>query len=152
MNEDRANETPRLSSQIELAAYLSFVALLALVIGLSFESAARQSLPGAIASLLLVPLMLSFAFRRINVWTPSKRLILLGNLCLASIALSAVLPFLAYLFSSPPSHGATPIITNVLAWITIALLSLYTLALVVTLFVAFINRLQRNAADSQTNA
>lgn len=66
MNEDRANEAPRPLSQVELAAYLSVVAIVALFIGLSFESAVRQSLPGAIAGLLLAPLMLSLAFRRIN--------------------------------------------------------------------------------------
>jgi hypothetical protein len=112
---------------------------------------ARQSLPVAIASLLLVPLLLSLAFRRINAWTPSSRMNLLLILSLMSLIAYIVAPLCIQglvrlnILPSPPSPDVMVIIADILAWTTVAALALYTLALGVTLLLALANRLQRNA-------
>jgi hypothetical protein len=151
MNEDQPTAPPESLTLVGLAWRMSGLTLLALWIGLNFTSMARQSLPVAIVSLLLVPLLLSLAFRRINAWTPSSRMNLLLILSLVSLIACIVVPFgisglvRVNILSSPPSPGVKAIIADILAWVTVALLALYTLALGVTLLLALANRLQRNA-------
>jgi hypothetical protein len=151
MNEDQPTAPPKSLTLVGLAWRMSGLTLLALWIGLNFTSMARQSLPVAIASLLLVPLLLSLAFRRINAWTPSSRMNLLLILSLVSLIAYTVVPLCIQglvrvnILSSPPSPGVLAIIADILAWVTVAILALYTLALGVTLLLALANRLQRNA-------
>jgi hypothetical protein len=151
MNEDQPAAPPASLTLVGLAWRMSALTLLALWIGLNFTAMERQSLPGAIVSLLLVPLLLSLAFRRINAWTPSSRMNLLLMLSLVSLVACIVVPLcvhglvVVHFLPAPPSPDGMAIITNALAWITVAFLSLYTLALGVTLMLALAHRLRRNA-------
>jgi hypothetical protein len=151
MSEDQPTAPPESFTLVGLAWRMSGLTLLALWIGLNFTAMARQSLPVAIASLLLVPLLLSLAFRRINAWTPSSRMNLLLMLSLVSLIAYIVVPFgigglvRVHILSSPPSPGAMAIIGDILAWLTVAALALYTLALGITLLLALAHRFQRNA-------
>jgi hypothetical protein len=153
MNEDQPRTPPGSISQVELAAAMSVMTLAALFIGLNFERWARQSLPSAIAGLLLVPLLLSVVFRLINAWKPSRRMNVLLILCLVSVALCVLAPYLvnfltvANFLPSPPSHALMAVITDVLGWVAVAFLALYTLALGVTLVFALGAFLLRNPPD-----
>lgn len=150
MNEDQPTAPPESLTLVGLAWRMSGLTLLALWIGLNFTAMARQSLPVAIASLLLVLLLLSLAFRRINAWTPSSRMNLLLILSIVSLIAYIVAPFFihslvrVHVLSSPPPPGVMALIADILAWVTVAALALYTLALGVTLLLTLANRLQRN--------
>jgi hypothetical protein len=157
VNEDQPRTPPGSISLVELASAMSVMTLAALFIGLNFERWSRQSLPSAIAGLLLVPLLLSVVFRLINAWKPSKRMNVLLILCLVTLMLSVLVPILvnfltvANLLPSPPSHTLMTIITDILGWVAVAFLSLYTLALGVTLVIALGGFLLRNPPDRQPN-
>jgi hypothetical protein len=155
MNEYQPPTPPESISLVELASAMSVMTLAALFIGLNFERWSRQSLPSAIAGLLLVPLLLSLVFRRITAWTPSRRMNVLLILSLVSVALCVLAPlffnFLTFanFLSSPPSHALMAIITDIFGWVAVAFLSLYTLALGVTLVIALGEFLLRSAPDRQ---